>query len=203
MPSCCNTDEIRMKRRNNFREKNLPQDFAKVKLGEIKLYLNTAQTFTVIGMPSVGVSLFLKYLTAQEKAYTIYLDTYAIGDHTKHGFYVLLAEALGKKVRYAMSDQELLNASKEALAGLTKYHKKVLIIINRFELLEKEFTQQFLGSLRLLSHGLGKSISLIFALTRPFEEVSLEALGGGNSDMFSRYYYFKTYREKDMQYLLA
>ncbi|HEX7042870.1 MAG TPA: helix-turn-helix domain-containing protein [Patescibacteria group bacterium] len=186
----------------NFKEKLLPLNFALEKIEDIRLLIDRSLSFTIVGLPSLGVSLFLKYLSLNTDKIVVYLDTYSISEPNKHGFYLLLGESLGANVTNNMSDQEILQQSKDAVSNLVKKHKKVLIIINRFELLEKEFTQQFLGSLRLLPHEFGNNVSYIFSLTLPFEEIAIESLGGGNLDLFTRYYYFKPYQNKDLIELL-
>lgn len=191
-----------MKIQNNFKERNLPKDFAQEKMHDIQKFLDESLTFTLVGIPSVGVSLFLKFLASHLDVFVVYLDTYSILEPTRHGFYLLFADALGIEVTATLSDQEILIRCKETLSTLVKIHGKVVLIFNRFELLEKELTAQFLGSLRLLPHGLGGSVSMIFALTKPFEDISLESLSGGNADVFTRYYYFKPYSPKDLLSLL-
>lgn len=187
----------------NFKEKYLQQDFAREKYREIKKLIDLTGAFTVIGMPAVGVSLFLKYLATRDFTHCIYLDLYSLGDTTVHELYLLLAKELGGKVKPRYTEQELLAICKKRLEYLVKKYKHIVVIVNRFEELESVFSKKFFGQLRVLRHTFNNTVTLIFSVTKPYDEMQPDAITGGNLYFYTKYYYFKPFKSTDLSELLT
>ena len=163
----------------NFKEKELGSDFAKEKLADFKELIEASRSFTVVSMPGVGVSYFLKYLAMQKFAKFFHIDIYSLPSLTKEEFYKLLSKELGGK-----------------LETLAKKNNKIVLIFSRFDQLRKEFDNQFLSNIQSLTTP--QKIVLIFTSIKPLPDMATELLTGGNLNFFSEILYFKPYSEKSM-----
>lgn len=186
----------------SFREADLPSTFCNERYKDIMHLIETVPYFSLIGMPAVGLSLFLKFLISQNKYYFVDVDMFSLAKLDRHDFYSLLLKELGGK-KISSNDQEILDACKKRLIALTKKHGKVVIIFHRFDQLIHEFDQAFFGNFRTLRHVAEDQITMIFSVTKPFDIIAPKAITGGNLTMFSEYYYFKPYSESDIKRLLA
>lgn len=184
----------------NFKEAVLGPDFAKDKVKEFKALINASQSFTVLSMPGVGVSYFLKYLASQDFAYFLHVDLYSLPSLTKHEFYRLLLEELGGKPG-VRSDEAVFSETKTRLKQLSEKHQKIVIIFSRFDQLKKDLDENFLSNLQSLATlALGK-IVLIFTSILPLYELSPETVTGGNLTFYSKVLYFKPFLTKDLKAL--
>jgi len=177
----------------------LGEDFCADRVAEIKKLLSPSGFFTLIGIPGVGISFFIRFIATREFAHFIYLDTSALASKTKHEFFVALLKELGI-VKIPEGEQELLEAAKKRLKKLTK-QKHVIFLFNRFDDLGKEMTDTLLANLRTLRHVTADKISMIFVAHKSLTDVSEDALQGGNMDMFSNIYYFQPYKKEDLRQL--
>lgn len=162
-----------------FKEEKLGPDFAKSAVFEVKKLINSSTSFTVVGMPGMGISMFLRYLAAQKWAHVIHIDINELKKPSKDGLLKLLRK-------------ELKN-----LETLVKKHSRVIIIFNRFDTLRKEFDKQFFGNLRSIRDIDKEKIVMVFSANKPLIKIAPDALTGGNLNMFSKSLMFE-YTDKDL-----
>lgn len=186
--------------RNSFVEVDLPDNFCKeyAKIAEERIC--SSKSFTLLSMPASGASLFLKFLTTKPLAHFIYIDTYSLANPTKQELYLLLLKELGGKSA-PDSEQEIINEIRKRLDQLSKDQKRIVIIINRFSEMEQEFDKSFFGTLRMFCQ-VSNNISMIFSITKPYLDISPDAISGGNLHIFTEYIYFRLLPERDLLLLL-
>ncbi len=189
----------------NFKEANLSQNFAKQKLVEFKTLINSAISFTVVSMPGVGVSYFLKYLVTRDFAHFFYIDLYALPALNQHEFYKLLySQISGKKEE--KSDEILFEDIRRALIkkiAEAKPDEKIVIVFSRFDQLKKEFTKDLFSNLQSLTTITPSKIVLIFTSTKPLDEISSKAISGGNLPFYSKVLYFTPYTGQNLKELFS
>lgn len=191
-----------IKSKYNFREYTLGSDFAKEKVKDFKGLIETGISFTVVSMPGVGVSYFLKYLTSFPFAYFIYVDLYNLPTLNQHEFYRMFLRDLGGNPD-GKSDEQVFIESKEILKNLSQKHEKIVIIFSRFDQLKKDFDENFLSNLQSLTNiALGK-IVLIFTAVKPLYEISPDATKGGNLSFYSKILYFTPLSKNDLKKLFT
>lgn len=188
------------KPRYNFKEGTLGPDFAKEKMAEFKKLIDSAISFTVVSMPGVGVSYFLKYLSCQDFAYFIHIDLYSLPTLSQHEFYRMFHRDLGGKPTSATDEQVFLE-TKAILKKLTEKHEKVVIIFSRFDQLKKDFDENFLSNMQSLINIALDKIVLIFTGVKPLYELAPEAVSGGNLLFYSKILYFKPFLAFDIKAL--
>lgn len=193
---------MKLKSQYNFKEEALGPDFAKEKVADFKRLIDSSQSFTVISMPGVGVSYFLKYLSCQDFAHFIHVDLYNLPTLSQHEFFRMLHRDLGGKPSSA-TDEQIFIDTKEILSKLALKHEKIVIIFSRFDALKKDFDANFLSNLQSLTTlALGK-IVLIFTAIKPLDELSPEAVSGGNLPFYSKLVYFKPFSASDLKKLFT
>jgi len=185
-----------------FTEEKLSPDFCKEKILEIKELILSSTSFTVVGLPAMGISIFLKYLTTTKIAHFIHVDINDLPKFTQTELFKLLALELGEKIFSSYSDQEVVELSKVKLLKLISKYPRVVIIFNRFDSLKGEFSKTFFANIRSLRDVDKEKIIMIFAANKPLIEQAPEALVGGNLHLFSKNYYLKPYSEKDLKRLV-
>ena len=185
-----------------FPEIELGPDFAKDQVKTFKEHIEGGLSFTVISMPGVGVSHFLKYLSCQKWALFLYVDAYSLPNLTKYEFFKKLLLQLGGKNTPKEEDQ-LLTEAKKSLEILAESQEKIVIIFSRFDQLKKEFDKEFLTNIRSLVKVSPGKIVLIFTSVKPFNEIAPDALSGGNLGFYSENLYFKPYSKEDLKKLLS
>ncbi len=185
----------------NFIESKLGPDFAEEKMQEIKALINSSISFTIVSMPGVGVSYFLKYLATRDFAYFIHVDLYNLPTLSQHEFYRMLHRDLGRKASSA-TDEQIFLETKAILKKLAEENEKVVIIFSRFDQLKKDFDENFLSNLQSLTAIAPGKIVLIFTSIKPLYEIALEAISGGNLTFYSKVLYFKPFAKEDLEKLL-
>ena len=186
----------------NFKEKALGPDFAKDKLKDFKALIEASQSFTVVSMPGVGVSYFLKYLSCQDFACFIHIDLYNLPTLSQHEFYRMFHRDLGGKPTSSTDEQVFLEI-KAILKKLAEENEKVVIIFSRFDQLKKDLDENFLSNLQSLTSVTQGKIVLIFTAIKPLYELSPEAVTGGNLPFYSKVYYFKPFSKEDLKKLFT
>lgn len=187
----------------NFPEAKLGSDFAKDKLAEFKGLIETGISFTVVSMPGVGVSYFLKYLAMQDMPiYFLHIDLYNLPSLSQHEFYRMFLTELGGKPG-PKTDEQVFLETKIILKKLTSVNKKIVIIFSRFDALKKAFDANFLSNLQSLATIESGKIVLIFTSTKPLDEIVPQAIKGGNVPFYSRILYFKPYLKLDLKKLIS
>lgn len=196
---------MNLKYKNSFKEAELGEDFAKEKVEEFKSLINLSQSFTVVSMPGVGVSYFLKYLACQDFANFFHIDIYSLPSLTQRELYKLLYKELtgekslnGSSEEEKKDDQAIFQDCQKAIFDLSQQPGKVVLIFSRFDALKKVFDSDFFSNLQsLITINPGK-VSLIFTSVLPLNELAPEAVSGGNLSFYSKVLYFKPFSKKDL-----
>ena|SRR3989344_8856896 len=179
-----------------YLESKLPTTFSQKTHQKVKEYILKGLSFSILGLTASGISPFLNFIASQSYAYFIYIDIYELPEFTKDQFLKLLYfKITGNDKKIAT-----FNEVKETLLALKT--KRIVVIINKFDLLSHEFNGAFLGNFRAISHLSNGRINFIFGITKPYIEINPNAIAGSNMQVFSRYIYFPLYQRKDLILLL-
>ncbi len=181
----------------NFKEAKFGNGFALPKLAEVKKLIDAGSPFTLVGMPGVGATTFLRFLAMTDLAYFVFVDLYELTSPDKSGLFKLLLGKLSGDVA-GKSDQQVLDLCHRELAKLAQRYPKVVIIFNRFQQLKRDFDPQFFANLRCLRNADRENIVIIATANRTLAEISPEALGGFNLSIFARNVYLQPYPEEDL-----
>lgn len=200
----------------NFQEKGLGPTFAKEKMADFKRLIEASQSFTVVSMPGVGVSYFLKYLTSKSKVlqasskiintaseagpYFVHVDLYNLPTLNQHEFYRMFLRDLAGNPD-GKSDEQVFLETKEIIKKMVQKNEKVVIIFSRFDQLRKDFDENFLSNLQSLTTLAPNKIMLIFTAIKPLYELTPDAVSGGNLPFYSKILYFKPYSNEDLKKL--
>ena len=192
----------------SFKEMDLGQDFASESMKDFRGLINMGQSFTVVSMPGVGVSYFLKYLVTRDFAHFsaeganlfIYVDLYNLPTLNQHEFYRMFLKDLGGNPD-GITDEQTFIEAKDILKKLATNLEKIVIVFSRFDQLKKALDANFLSNLQSLSTLEEGKIVLIFTAIKPLEEIAPEAVVGGNLAFYSKILYFTPYSKKDLKKL--
>lgn len=182
----------------NFKEAQLGPDFAKEKIKEFEGLINISQSFTVLSLPGVGVSYFLKYLTSQNFAQFFHIDIYSLPALTQREFYKLLFKEIAGKEAEDKPDDGIFRHCQKTLEQLSSKKDKIVLIFSRFDQLKKQFTKEFLANLQSLTTLAPGKIVLIFTSVLPLYEIAPDSVTGGNLPFYSKILYFKPYSKNDL-----
>ena len=185
----------------NFKEAKLGSNFCKNQVAEVKRLIDSSNSFAVVGLPAMGISIFLMYLATRGFAKFVHIDINELPVLDRVGLFRLLVRELNGKANL-QTEQDLLESCKKGLEKLTREQPKVVIIFNRFDRLKDEFNQNFFANLRSLRDIDKAKIVMIFAANKPLIRQTPEALTGGNLNMFSKTYYLKPYSQEDLGRLI-
>lgn len=192
-------------KRYSFKEAQLGEDFAREKLIKIKQFIESSTSFTILGMPGVGVSYFLRYLASSNLACFVFVDSFALSTLSKREYLSWLLHELGGKAKN-LTEQQIYEECKKRLEILAKKYPKIVIIFNRFDQLFAQPTDQFdklfLANLRSLRQISPDKIVMIFTANKPLYEICPDAIIGSNLNFYSQLFYFGIYTEKDLYKLL-
>ncbi len=184
------------KSKYNFKEAKLGSDFAKEKMADFQKLIQNSQSFTVLSMPGVGVSYFLRYLVTQDFARFFHIDLYSLPALTKEEFYKLTYKELSGKNGGTLED------CRKALEEIVKKEQKICIVFSRFDQLKKEFDRDFFANIQSLTNIAPVKTCLIFTSIKPLYEIAPEAISGGNLPFYSKTVYFKPFNSEDIKTLL-
>lgn len=164
-----------------FKESKLGPDFAKSATLEAKKLINSSTSFTVVGMPGMGISMLLRYLACNlPGCNVIHIDINELKKSSK---------------------EELLKVSElKNLEKLVRKYSRVVIIFNRFDNLQP-FDKQFFGNLRSIRDIDKEKIVMVFSANKPLIKIAPEALSGGNLNMFSKSLFLE-YTNQDLEKLV-
>jgi DNA-binding winged helix-turn-helix (wHTH) protein len=186
---------------NRFKERNLRKDFCKKQISEVKKLIESSISFSVVGIPAMGISIFLRYLATRNFYHFIHIDIYDLSAYSKKELFKLLLRELEGNNPSATSYQ-LLNLCKQRLENLTTKHHRVVIVFNRFDQLKNEFKEEFFNNLRALRDVDKEKIVMIFSANKPLIEQAKETISLGNLNMFSKTYFLNPYTENELKQLL-
>lgn len=185
---------------NNFPEAKLEPGFAQDKIKNFKQFIDSTISFTVVSMPGVGVSYFLKYLSCQNFAHFIHIDLYSLPTLSQHEFYRMFLTNLGGKPS-SKTDEQVFLETKAIIKKMAEKHDKVVIIFSRFDQLKKALDENFLSNLQSLTTLALSKIVLIFTAIKPLYEMVPEAVKGGNLPFYSKVLYFTPFLKEDLKKL--
>ncbi|MBI2405502.1 helix-turn-helix domain-containing protein [Candidatus Microgenomates bacterium] len=186
----------------NFKERHLGSEFCKKRVVAIKKLINTSISFTTVGMPGLGISIFLRYVATQPFAHFVHVDVYELSALTRIELVKLLLKELGTHSS-SKNYEQLLKACQKRLEDLTKTHTRVVIIFNRFDQMHKEFDISFFNNLRTLRDVDREKIVMIFAANKPLYMLAPQAIDKGNLNMYSKTLYLIPYSTHDLRKLLV
>ncbi len=185
----------------NFKEKNLSRDFCKQKVLEAKELIYSSVPFTVLGMPTMGISFFLKYLACQKFAYFIHVDINELPSLNKAELLKLILKELGGSAT-GKDHTKLLDLCKAKLSNLVKTNVRVVILFNRFDRLQEGFDQNFFANLRALWEADKEKVILVFTANKPLPEIAPKAVSGGNLNLVAKNLYLTPYKDCDLKELI-
>lgn len=184
-----------------FFESKYGNNFCLKKIEKIKSLIDSSTSFTVIGMPGVGVTIFLKYLATTDLAYFIYVDSYLLADLTKEEFFKLLLKELGDES--PETGNQLFERCLKKLAELTQKHSKIVLIFNRFDQLKSIFDDNFFGNIWALRHVNRGKIVIISTANKSLSEIAPDALSAGNQEIFSKIVHFRPFFPEDLEVITS
>lgn len=181
---------------NNFREAQLDQDFCLEVTTQARQLITSATSFTVVGMPSLGISIFLRFLCGQNFANFFYIDIYELPELTTRALFAKLAQTLNP------SGPSDFQSCKKRLLELSQGPRPTVIVFSRFDQLKSTFSQTFFNNLRALRDIDKSKIVFIFSANKPLLEICPESFDIANLNMYSTTLYLKPYSVSDLKELL-
>ena len=148
--------------------KKLPKDFCKRVFNECVNNINKTQSFNLIGLPGVGISFYLRYLSANINAHFIHINTYEMPEFTKDE----LLKQFSRKISPKSSGSNYLVQSREGLEELSKKHERIVIIINRLDRLSKLVDQNLFDNLKFLQDASPSKIVFVLVSSKPISELN-------------------------------
>lgn len=174
-------------------ELNLPADFCQKAFKECTTSIEASTSFNLIGLPSVGISFFLRFLSSHSPYKFIHVNTYEMPDFTKEEFFKQFA----RKVQDAKNDRDHLLACRNGLEELVSKNDHVVIVINRIDRLAGIMDQNFFDNLRFLRDASRKKIVFIFVSSTPLHELG-KHLTQSAFAMQTKQLFFGTYSRQDL-----
>jgi len=162
-----------------FKEARLGDDFCTGRIAGVEKLIGDSQSFTVVGMPGMGISIFLRYLVTRDFAWFLHVDLYELPELNKKEFYKKLP-------------------SKLKLKQLSSTYNRVVLVFNRFDQLKDEFNKEFFNRLRTLRDVDRERIVFVFSANKPLVETVPGVIDIGNMNMYATSYYLKPYEHKDL-----
>lgn len=187
---------------SQFIESKLETPFVEDQIQPIEKIIQGSSSFTLSGMPGVGGSIFLRYLSLQTFAHFVYIDTYQLANITRLGYYQLLLQELGT-TKIPNTEQTVLELCRKQLANLVKTNQRVVLILNRFDHLKNYFSNQLFGDLMSLHNVNTEKIVFIFTGNKPYIEILPNNITADKRNLFSKTVYLKPYTKPDLKQLLS
>lgn len=184
----------------NFREAKLDNKFCLEKLLKVKEFIDNGTSFTILGMPGVGVSYFLRYLASTNLGHFFFIDSYALSTLSRLEYIGWLLKELDGDPN-GKTETEIFDECKKRLALLAQKEIKIVIIFNRFDQLSSEFDKQFLANIRSFKYIAPEKIVMIFTANKPLYEIASDALVVTNIHFYSPVFFFGTFTKDDLKYL--
>lgn len=198
---------------HNFIESKFGNKFCQRKISKIKKLIDSSSSFTIVGMPGVGVTTFLKYVATRNLAHAllqrrsapqfIYVDSYLLTDLSKNEFFRLLLKQLGGEFSRRNADPQIFDSCLNKLKELVDKYPKIVLIFNRFDQLHSIFDETFFSNIWALRNVNPQKIVIISTANKPLSEIAPQALSGGHMGVFSRVVYLKPYAEDDLQVIIS
>lgn len=176
--------------------------FCPERVAEIKKLIDASATTSVIGMPGLGISIFLKHLAAQSFGYSIYIDVFGLSNLSSIEFFKTILTNLGGKTN-SSSEVDIVIQCKKILEILVQKNERVIIYLGGFDQLKKSFNQEFFHHLRSLRSVNPEKIIFIFGICRRIDSLVSERLVDTDLNMLSSIYYLKPYSNENLKYMLS
>lgn len=186
--------------RYNFAEKKLSHHFSTERMTLIKKYILAGISLNIVGMPGIGISITLRYVAMQDYAKMYYLDMYTLSTISSDELFKQIFTILGGK-SIPKTRQELLQRCNDMLIESVEGEKKVVIIINRFHRLSKEFSKEFFSHLRFLQNSSKGNIVFLISTYRPLSDTYANEIMGSNTTIFSTFF-LKPFSKEEREELL-
>ncbi len=183
-----------------FKEKKLDPNFCSEMIKRVKRLIGSSTTFSLIGLPGQGISLFLKYLVCQDFAYFVHVDVYDLTKLDKQSLFEVLFSSLSH--RSPKTGVSLIKQCQKELIRLVDQHHRIVIIFNRFDQLKRKFDKELLNNLRALRDIDRQKIVMIFAVNKSVHLLAPHAIDQGNLFMYSKILTLKPYSPTDLSQLL-
>lgn len=178
-----------------------PKNFCKVATSECLNLINNAISFNLVAMPGVGITYFAHFLETVSEDEFVFINTYEMPEFTKENFYKQLYVKLGGVIQ--PSKDPSLDDIKELLVLKTKDSgRKLVIVINRLDRLERMLDQNFFDILRYFKDVDRSKIVMIFISS----QLVINQYSSKIKDLFniiSKTIYFKPYSGTDLRQVLA
>lgn len=191
-----------MKFAMNSSKSNFSYKFCAKRVLEIKKLISTSTTISVVGMPGLGISLFLKHLPFVLPVHSIYIDVSTLINLSSFDLFKNLLIKLGGRID-SMTEEEIVEQCMEKLQKLTLKNKKVLVCFSSFDQLKNYLSPNFFHNLKSIISTVPGEIILLFGICKRID--SLLSDNHINSDfiLLSNIYYLKPYSEEDLVCLLS
>lgn len=176
--------------------------FSPDRVDKLMTKINNSTAISVIGIPGVGISLFLKHLAAQNPEQSYYIDVFGLPQANPTEFFKAILSKLGGTTA-SFEISEIIAACKLRLEQILKTNEKIVIYFGGLDQLKKYFRQEFFHQLRSLQSGNQEKIVFVFGICRRIESLIPEDLMDTDLQMFSSVYYLKPYSPEDLTYLLS
>lgn len=176
-------------------------DFAVRQTAEVSAHIKAGTTISVMGIPSAGITLFIKHISTQPLGHVILVDAFSLTRLTAVGLFHSLLHKLGGDTD-SENVEEVVLACKKQIQKLVEQHDRVVICITGFDLLHKDFGSdlfRYLRSLRLVDRA---KVVFVFGICRPLETLLPQTVFNIDLSLFSSAYYLKPYSNQDLKYLL-
>lgn len=187
--------------KHHYREIKLGPSFTKDSIEQIKGLIDKSVPIVVAGMPGVGVSTFLRYLSTKDFAHFIYIDTFNLTSLFKKELFNELLKQLDGRIN-SDSETQILEECQNILAKLAN-KSRVVIIFNRFDQLKKEFDNILLSNIRSLRMVNPDKITFIFTGNRPYSDILPKDITSDNFHILNKTVYLKPFSMKDLKELLT
>lgn len=186
---------------HNLNESQLPTDFSLKKIGEAERLIRSGTSFTVVGMASMGISSYLKYLACQDFGTMLHIDINQLPEMTVEQFWKLVARQLG----ISNLNQETASLIVECQAKtkqLLSQTNKVVFIFNRFDRLANLFSVEIFANLRVIRDLDRQKIVMVFSANQPIPSQAEPSIMSGNLNLFSQLLHLTPYSQLDLRALV-
>jgi hypothetical protein len=183
-----------------FKEENLPSSFCEKEIILAKKLIADSVTFTAVGMPTVGLSFFLRFLATNpfnvRNYFFIHIDIYSMSEISKMAFLKLLAKQLG--LIPERTEVDIIQQIKTKVLIFTRDYKRVVIIFNRFDQVKKILNEELIAILYSLREQDKEKIVMVFSASKPMVDFLPRTISGPYLYMFSRNLYVKPFNNTDL-----
>jgi hypothetical protein len=174
----------------------------KKRYDEIKKLLEHHQTVSIMGMPGVGISLFLKELAKSNLGLPVYIDVFGLTTLSSEALVKTLSQQLGVATD-GLNNLEMLEACIKALEKLTKSKQNIIIYFAGFDQLVNAIDSDFLQHLQALSRSCNGRVKLIFGLCISLKKLIPDTYFDSGLRLFGNKYYLGQYSKQELLYFLS